>query len=110
MLLTVITIFALSIFVWNGLPPILLSDQAAAERYLREHHDPVAQRAFNYAFQEAGISADMRTRLEQALLENPKRAECVATDRWIEQGVQCYQNYFTERPMRFFIKAPIFVE
>ena len=114
LLLTTITILALSIFVWNGLPPSLLSDQAkaerAAERYLQKHHDAVAQRAFEYAFQEASISADMRKELTLGMLDNPERARCVASALWTEQGIQCFQNYFTQRPARFFIKAPIFVE
>ena len=81
-----------------------------AERYLKEHHAEVSWKAFTRAFDEEKTPPHLRDEIASALLRNPKGAICVASENWRTEGVQCFQNYFTSQPMRFFIKAPIYVE
>ena len=81
-----------------------------AERYLKEHHAEVSRHAFTRAFDDAMTPPHLRDEIANGLLRQPKEAQCVASDTWRTDGVQCFQNYFTRQPMRFFIKAPIYVE
>ena len=81
-----------------------------AEGYLKEHHAEVAWNAFARAFDDEKTPPHLRDEIASGLLRQPKEAQCVASDTWRTEGVQCYQNYFTSQPMRFFIKAPIYVE
>ena len=88
--------------------------QARAEieagQYLKEHHAEVSWKAFARAFDEEKAPPHLRDEIAAALLRDPKAAQCVAPGNWRTEGVKCYQTYFTSQPMRFFIRAPIYVE
>ncbi len=81
-----------------------------AERYLTTNHAALAHDTFRHARRQTDLPAPAWEQVQQAMLDNPERAHCVAPGHWPEQGVVCYQSYRAYEPVDAFIQASIYVE
>ena len=98
-------VFALLYIVTTPLSPSL-----AAEQYIEDHYDAIAEGVVEFVFQEHSLKTELVAEVGESIAEQVVPYSCVAAPGWETVGASCSLSFRTDQPMTVEIGVPVVVQ
>ena len=98
-------VVALLYVVTTPLPPSL-----AAEQYIEDHYDAIAEGVVEFVFQEHSLKTELVAEVGESIAEQVVPYSCVAAPGWETVGASCSLSFRTDQPMTVEIGVPVVVK
>ena len=98
-------VFALLYIVTTPLSPSL-----AAEQYIEDHYDAIAEGVVEFVFQEHSLKTELVAEVGESIAEQVVPYSCVAAPGWETVGASCSLSFRTDQPMTVELGVPVVVQ
>ncbi len=98
-------VVAMLYVVTTPLPPSL-----AAEQYIEDHYDAIAEGVVEFVFQEHSLKTELVAEVGESIAEQVVPYSCVAAPGWETVGASCSLSFRTDQPMTVEIGVPVVVK
>ena len=98
-------VVALLYVITTPLPPSL-----AAEQYIEDHYDAIAEGVVEFVFQEHSLKTELVAEVGESIAEQVVPYSCVAAPGWETVGASCSLSFRTDQPMTVEIGVPVVVK
>ena len=98
-------VFALLYVITTPLPPAL-----AAEQYIEDHYDAIAESVVEFVFQEHSLKTELVAEVGESIAEQVIPYSCAAAPGWETVGASCSLSFRADRPMKVDIGMPVVVK
>ena len=100
-----VIVFALLYVITTPLSPSL-----AAEQYIEDHYDAIAEDVVEFVFQEHSLKTELVAEVGESIAEQVVPYSCVAAPGWETVGASCSLSFRTDRPMTVELGVPVGVQ
>ena len=71
----------------------------AAEQYIEDHYDAIAEGVVEFVFQEHSLKTELVAEVGESIAEQVVPYSCVAAPGWETVGASCSLSFRTDQPM-----------
>ena len=100
-----VIVFALLYVITTPLSPSL-----AAEQYIEDHYDAIAEGVVEFVFQEHSLKTELVAEVGESIAEQVVPYSCVAAPGWETVGASCSLSFRTDQPMTVELGVPVVVK
>ena len=86
-----------------------LSPALAAEQYIEDHYDAIAESVVEFVFQEHSLKTELVAEVGESIAEQVIPYSCVAALGWETVGASCFLSFRTDQPMTVGLGVPVVV-
>ena len=87
-----------------------LSPSLAAEQYIEDHYDAIAEDVVEFVFQEHSLKTELVAEVGESIAEQVVPYSCVAAPGWETVGASCSLSFRTDQPMTVELGVPVVVQ
>ena len=86
-----------------------LSPALAAEQYIEDHYDAIAEDVVEFVFQEHSLKTELVAEVGESIAEQVIPYSCDGAPGWETDGASCSLSFRTEQPITVEIGVPVVV-